>query len=413
MKKFCKDLREQAAKIINYEKKKMIPLTTEEKIHYNEQEICYICKKEFHKSDKKHYKVRDHCHYTGKYRGAAHNICNLRYQIPKEIPVVFHNGSTYDYHFIIKELVKEFDGNFECLGENTEKYITFSVPIKEKIENKNIEITYKIKFIGSYRFMLMPLSKLIDNLSEGIHNNKCADCKSCLDYMRSTKNEKLILKCLNCETYYRKKCNEELIKSFTITYVYPYEYMDNWERFNEMSLPSKESFYSTLNMENIDDSDYRHGNNVFKRFKLKNLGVYHDLYVQSDTLLLADVFENFRNKCLEVYELDPAHFLSLPGLAWQACLKKTNVKLELLTDYDMLLMVEEGIRGGICHSVHRCAKANNKYMENYDENKESSYIQYLDANNLYPWAMSQKLPKNNFKWVEGTSRINEEFLKKL
>ena len=144
--------------------------------------------------------------------------------------------------------------------------------------------------------------------------------------------------------------------------------MDNWERFNEMSLPSKESFYSNLNMENIDDIDYRHGNNVFKRFKLKNLGEYHDLYVQSDTLLLADVFENFRNKCLKVYELDPAHFLSLPGLALQGCLKKTNVKLELLTDYDMLLMVEERIRDGICHSIHRYAKANNKYMENYNEN---------------------------------------------
>ena len=121
--------------------------------------------------------------------------------------------------------------------------------------------------------------------------------------------------------------------------------MDNWERFNEMSLPSKESFYSNLNIENIDDIDYRHGNNVFKRFKLKNLEEYHDLYVQSDTLLLTDVFENFRNKCFEVYELDPIHFLSLPGLSWQACLKKTNVKLELLTDYGMLLMVEEGIRG--------------------------------------------------------------------
>ena len=143
-------------------------------------------------------------------------------------------------------------------------------------------------------------------------------------------------------------------------WVYPYEYMDNWERFNEMSLPSKESFYSNLNMENIDYINYRHGNNVFKRFKLKNLGKYQVLYVQSDTLLLADVFENFRNKCLEVYELDPAYFLSLPGLAWQACLKKTNVKLELLTDYDMLLMVEEGIRGGIRHSIHRYAKANNK-----------------------------------------------------
>ena len=163
-------------------------------------------------------------------------------------------------------------------------------------------------------------------------------------------------------------------------------------------------------MENIDYIDYRHGN-VFQKFKLKNLGEYHDLYVQSDTLLLADVFENFRNTCLKVYELDPAHFLSLPGLAWQACLKKTNIKLELLTDYDMLLMVEEGTRDGICHSVNRHAKANNKYMENYDENKESSYIQYLDAKNLYVWAMSQKLPVNGYKWVEDTSRINEEFIK--
>ena len=164
-------------------------------------------------------------------------------------------------------------------------------------------------------------------------------------------------------------------------------------------------------MENIEDIDYRHGNNVFKRFKLKNLGEYHDLYVQSDTLLLPDVFENFRNKCFEVYELDPVHFLSLPGLVWQACLKKTSIKLELLTDYDMLLMVGEGIRGGICHSIQRYAKANNKYMKNYDGSKESSYIQHLHANNLYGWAMSQKLPVNNFKWVEDTSKINEEFIK--
>ena len=275
--------------------------------------------------------------------------------------------------------------------------------------------------------MSMPLSKLIDNLSEGIHNNKCDDCESCLDYIR-TKNEKLIFKCFNCKQYYQKDFNKELIKRSASMYnffnkdfnkfilllrkgVYPYEYMDNWERFDVTLLPSKESFYSNLNMKNIDDIDYRHGNNVFKRFKLKNLGEYHDLYVESDTLLLADVFENFRKTCLKVYELDPAHFLSLPGLAWQACLKKTNIKLELLTDYDMLLMVEEGIRGGICHFIHRHANANNKCMENYNKNEESSYIQYLDANNLYGWAMSQKLPVNNFKWVEDTSKINEEFIK--
>ena len=342
MKKFCKDLRTHATKIINYEKKKMISLTIKEEIYHNKQKICYICKKEFNKNNKKQQKVRDHCHYTGKHRGAAHNICNLRYKVPKEILVVFHNGLTYYYHFIIKELVKEFEGNFECLGKNTEKYITFSVPLKKKIEDKNIEITYKIKFIDSYRFMSSSLSKLVDNLSEGIHNNKCADCESCLDYMRSTKNEKLIFKCFNCEQYYKKKFNKDLIKRFASTYefcnkdlnkfilflrkgVYPYQYMDSWERFNETSLPSKEDFYSNLNMEYIDDVDYRHGNNVFKRFELENLGQYHDLYVQSDTLLLADTFENFRDMCIKEYELDPAHFLSLPGLPWQACLKKTNI----------------------------------------------------------------------------------------
>ena len=418
MKKFCKDLKEHATRIINYEKKKIIPLTKEEKINYNDQQICNICKKEFDKSDKKNYKVRDHCHYTGKYRGAAHNICNLRYKVLKEIPVVFHNGSTYDYHFIMKELVKEFEGNFDCLGENTEKYITFSVPLKKKIENKNLEITYKIKFIDSFRFMSSSLSKLVDNLSEGIPDH----LKSNLDYVRITKNKKLLLKYFNCNIYYKKKFNNNLIKKFKNTYsfcnndttdpssserinkfvlllrkgVYPYEYVDNWERFNEIFLPSKKYFYSNLNMEDISDIDYRHANNVFKGFKLENLGDYHDLYVKSDTLLLADVFNNFRDMCIKEYEFDPTHFLSLPGLASQACFKKTNIESELLTDYDMLLMVEEGIRGGICHSIHRYTKANNKYTKNYDNNEESSYIQYLDANNLYGWAMSKKLPVNGF-----------------
>ena len=138
--------------------------------------------------------------------------------------------------------------------------------------------------------------------------------------------------------------------------VYPYEYMDSWEKFDETTLPPKEAFYSNLNLEDISDEDYAHAQKVWDVFEIKNRGEYHDLYVQSDTLLLADVFENFRNMCLEIYELDPTYFVSAPGLAWQACLKKTGVKLELLTDYDMLLMVEKGIRGGICQATHRYAK---------------------------------------------------------
>ena len=416
MEKFCKDLREHSTKIINYEKKKIILLTPEEKKNYDDQKVYYICKKEFDNNDS------DNCHYTGKCRGAAHNICNLRYKIPKEIPVVFHNGSTYDYHFIIKELAKEFEGNFECLGENTEKYITFSVPIKKKIENKNMEITYKIKFIDSFRFMATSLSNLVDNLTEGIRSDKCINCKSDISYMK-VMDETLIFRCFNCKKNYKKQINKELVERFASTYkfcnndlnkfvmllrkgVYPYEYMDGWDKFNETSTPSKELFYSNLTMENITDIT----NNVFKTFKLNNLGDYHDIYVQSDTLLLADVFENFRKACVETYELDPAHFISLPGLAWQACLKKTGVELELLTDYDMLLMIEEGIRGGICHAAHRYAKANNRYMKDYDESKESSYIQYLDANNLYGAAMSEKLPINGFKWVNDISGINEKFV---
>ena len=162
MKNFCLDLREYATKLINYEKKEMIPLTKKEKKKRNKQEVCFICKKGFSTDDsnKKYHKVRDLCHYTGKYRGAAHDICNLRYKIPKEIPVVFHNGSTYDDHFIIKELTEEFEREFECLGETTEKYITFAVPMKKEITKKDkngndkiTKISYKIKFIDSYRFI--------------------------------------------------------------------------------------------------------------------------------------------------------------------------------------------------------------------------------------------------------------------
>ena len=210
-----------------------------------------------------------------------------------------------------------------------------------------------------------------------------------------------------------KFCDNDLNKFLILLRkgVYPYEYMDEWNKFNQKVLPSKESFCSNLTLENITKTDYAHTNNVFKKFNINNLGEYHDLYVRSDTLLLADIIENFRQSCLKNYELDPAHFVSLPGLAWQACLKKANVELELLTDYDMFLMIEEGIRGGICHAMQRYAKANNKYMKDYDQKKNSSYIQYLGANNLYGKAMTEKLPVRGFKWVNDISKMDEDFVK--
>ena len=292
----------------------------------------------------------------------------MRCETLKEILVIFHDGSTYDHHFIIKELAEEFKGQFKCLGENTEKYITFSVSIEKELDNGKL-ITCKIKFIYSFRFMSSSLSNLIDNLSDRLHSDKCTDCKSYLDYV-SIKDDQLISRCFDCRKNYKKDFNKKLIKKFANMSefcdedinkfillirkgVYPYEYMDSRERFDEALLPKKEDFYSSLNMENITSVEYRRAKKVLKNFNNKNLGGYHDLYVQSDTLLLADVFENFRNKCIEIYELDPAHFLSAPGLAWQACLKRTGIKLELLTDINMLLRAEKGIRGRICHAVYR------------------------------------------------------------
>ena len=181
--------------------------------------------------------------------------------------------------------------------------------------------------------------------------------------------------------------------------------MDSQEKFDKVLSSDKEVLCSSFNIEDITDVDQRHAKRVYKEYNNKSVGDYHDLYVQSDTLLFADVFENFRNKCIEIYELDPAHFLSTTGLAWQAPLKQTGIKLELLTDINILLMVEKGIRGGIRHAIHRYAKANNKYMKDYDKNKESSYIQFLDANKLYGWIIFQKFPVDGFKWKKRYTKL--------
>ena len=170
--------------------------------------------------------------------------------------------------------------------------------------------------------------------------------------------------------------------------VYPYDFMDSFDKFNE-KLPTKEEFYSILNDEQISDKDYDHAKNIWNTFELKNMGEYHDLYLRSDVLLLADVFENFRMTCIQYYKLEPCHYFTSPGLSWDAMLKMTNIKLELMTDIDMFQFIEKGMRGGISYIANRYGKANNKYMKNYNDKAPSKYIMYLDANNRYGWVMSQ------------------------
>ena len=246
---------------------------------------------------------------------------------------------------------------------------------------------------------MIKLEKKLQNFKDDLIEYKCLHCNK--NYQHKF-DEKLKERFFNANINFKYKCSNHGNNKFILLLrkrVYSYEYTDDWKKLNETSLAEKEDFYNQLNMEDITDADYTRTKRDCKDFEAKNLGEYHDFYFQRDTLLLTDVFENFRNTYLEIYELDPANFFSAPGLAWQAALKKTEAKLDLGTDIGMLLMVEKGIRGGICRSIYRYGKANNKYMKDYDKNKELSYIQYLDVNNLYDWAMVQKLPVNKFEWI--------------
>ena len=182
--------------------------------------------------------------------------------------------------------------------------------------------------------------------------------------------------------------------------VYPYYYMDGFDKFKEEGLPSIENFYSKLTCEDISNFYYNHAKNVWEEFKCKIMGDYHDLYLKSDVLILADVFENFRETGKEYYNLDPAHYFSCPGFARDAMLKMTDINLELITDIDMYQMIESSLRGVVSYIANRYSKSNNKYLSDYDKNKESSYLMYLNANNLYGWAMSQPLPTGRFKWLK-------------
>ena len=366
---FIKWLEDDVKFLANIKPKKMV-FTKEDEKQFNMASDCWICGEELGND-----RVRDHCHYTGRYRGAAHNTCNLKYRKPESVPVFFHNLTGYDSHLFIKKLGSSNEKeNIKCIPNNEEKYITFTKTIitgqytNKKGEEKNK--TFDIVFKDSLKFMSSSLGVLVNNLPKNGFKN--------------------------ISKYYTPE-EVELIKQKGF---YPYEYMDVIEKFNDTKLPPREVFYSKLSGKGITEKNYKHAWNVWNTFKMKTFKDYHKLYNETDVLLLADVFENFRNLCLKIYGLDPVYYYTAPGLAWDACLKMTNINLELLSDPNMLLMFEKGIRGGISIISNRYGEANNKYMGNrFNKNKLNKYLMYLDENNLYGCAMSEKLPIHSFKWL--------------
>ena len=356
---------------------KPLKMTKYDEEQFEKADKCHICEKKYNKTD---VRVRDHCHVTGKYRGSAHNDCNLNFALTGKIPVIFHNLRGYDSHFIMQEIgaiVKEHEYmnkkgekcqmNINAIPNNMEKYMAFM-------------LGNHLTFIDSFQFMSSGLDKLVSNLP-----------KEALKF--------------TSQKFQGKKLDLMSQKG-----VYPYDFMDSFDKFDE-KLPLKKEFYSLLNDEHISDKDYEHAQNVWNTFNLKNMGEYHDLYLKSDILLLADVFENFRKTCLQYYKLDPCHYFTSPGLSWDAMLKMTDIKLELMTDVDMFQFIEKGMRGGTSYIANRYGKANNKYMKTYDKKAPSKYIMYLDANNLYGWAMSQYLPTGGFRWMT-TKQIDKIDLSK-
>ena len=366
------------------ELQKPLNMTVQNEIDFQNSTVCHICQRKFNEDNPLKEKVRDHCHITGEYRGAAHRDCNLKWAISPQklkIPVIFHNLKGYDCHFIMQKLGKlinedvvydiaEFkdpDGevheakhsiNIGVIASNFEKYMGF-------------RLGNHLTFIDSFSFMSQSLDRLISsNLTD-----------DAFSYTRGAFP------------------NDEQFRLIKRKGVYPYDYMDSFERFSEKSLPGIEDFYSILNDTGISESDYSHAKEVWSTFQIRDMGEYHDLYLRTDVLLLADVFESFRGTCQTNYGLDPCHYYSAPGLSWDALLKMTNVNLDLISDIDQQLFIEKGMRGGISTITHRHAVANNKYMKGYNPELESSYLMYLDANNLYGWAMSQSLPTGDFKWI--------------
>ena len=355
--KFLKELAREEYNIKKILKKiEPMKLRQQDKIAFQNAVTCHICDKELGQD-----RVMDHDHLKSgyNYRGAAHRACNINYKYPHYIPVIFHGLRNYDSHLIISEIGKAQPKKVSCIPNNLEKYISFSIN--------------SLRFIDSAQFLNTSLDTLVQNLA-----------KEGTDKFPSLK------------THFP---NPQQLALLLRKGVYPYSYMDHVNKFEELQLPSKEHFFNILKQEPISDQDYTHAQNVWNTFQMQNLGEYHDLYLKTDVLLLEAVFENFRTICLTNYCLDPAHYFTSPGLSWSAALRMTAIELELLTDIDMHLYIENGIRGGVSMIGKKYAKANNPYVDNYDPEKLHSHISYLDANNLYGWSMSRPLPQKNFKWV--------------
>ena len=439
--KFVEYIKEEIKRLYaTFPRQPMTKLTDVLKKEHETAEKCHICLKEF--NDPSNRKVRDHCHYTGLCRGAAHNNCNLKYQILDHIPIVFHNLSDYDAHMFIKELGRRFNKNdIGVIAENKEKYISFNVKINVKLagvkykDGTQVHKNIQLRFIDSCRFMASSLDKLASNLC-GTSGIQCDKFKGNMEPINISGDYIASLGCKRCRTKktedldegtFKKNFNhpdrfwecDEKFHLMIRKVVYPYEYMDDYKKFEEAGLSRKDVFYSRLNMKGISDQDYEHAQQVRNTMQKKTPGCCHDNYLKTYVLLLADVFETFWNACLKKYKLDPAHFYTSPGLAWQTLLKTaaeycehekrrkdcelcpSEFRLELLTDIDILLMAEKGIQGGITQAVKRYVRANNKYMKDlYNPEEESIFLQYLNAKSLYGWAMVQNLPTHGFLWKD-------------
>ncbi|XP_071444738.1 uncharacterized protein [Hetaerina americana] len=358
---FLQKLRETSLYVQGiYNNKTPITMTQEDISNFETARTCHICGKDLDSVP-----VRDHDHVSGKFRGAAHKSCNANFQAPNFLPVFIHNLSNYDAHLIVPYLGYD-DQETKCIPNTEERYISVS---------KHVNANFSYRFLDSFRFLGAPLSKLVSALPRE--------------------------KFLHTSRFFSE--NLDLV---TRKGVFPYEYVDSLSKLNEPFLPPKETFFSSLTGETVSDSDYAFAQSVWTKLGCRTLGNYCDHYLKTDVLLLADVFQNFREICMTAYKLDPAWYFTTPGLAFDAMLKHTGVTLELMTDIDMILMMERGIRGGMSQCVKRYCEANNKSLEHYDHTKESTYIMYLDANNLYGWALSSPLPRGGFQWSEYKDVMN-------